>query len=78
MPANNHYTQWTDAIKGDGTTSCPFSYSGPLTETVLLGNVAVRTGQALHWDSDALRCDEETANALLKRDYRAGWGVKPL
>ena len=77
-PADNHYTQWTDAIKGKGKTSCPFSYSGPLSETVLLGNVAVRTGKPVHWDSKALRCDSEQANALLRRSYRDGWQVKEL
>jgi len=78
LPADNHYTQWTDAIKGNGKTSCPFSYSGPLTETVLLGNVAVRTGKPVVWDSKTMRCDQEVANALLKRDYRDGWQVKEL
>ena len=51
---HNHYTQWTDAIVGRGTAACPFSYSGPLTESVLLGNVAYRSGQTLHWDAKQL------------------------
>ena len=78
VPADNHYTQWTEAIKGNGKTSCPFSYSGPLTETVLLGNVALRTGTAIRWNSKALRADSDQANELLKRDYRAGWQVNGL
>lgn len=77
-PIDNHYTQWTDAIKGNGSTSCPFSYSGPLTETVLLGNVAVRTGQTIHWDSKSMRCDSDAANELLRRDYRDDWKVAGL
>lgn len=77
-PKDNHYQQWTEAIKGNGKTSCPFSYSGPLTETVLLGNVAVRTGKKVTWDSKSLTCDTVEANALLKRDYRDGWQVDGL
>lgn len=76
---NNHYQQWTNAIREGGETSCPFSYSGPLTETVLLGNVAYRTGHTIHWNSDemvAKDCPE--AESLIKRSYRNGWGVAGL
>jgi len=77
-PIDNHYTQWTDAIKNGGATSCPFAYSGPLTETVLLGNVAVRTGKPVLWDSAELRCNSDAANELLRRTYREGWEVAHL
>ena len=77
-PADNHYQQWTEAIKGNGKTSCPFSYSGPLTETVLLGNVAVRTGKPVKWDSASLSCDTKLANQMLRRTYRDGWQVEGL
>lgn len=71
---HNHYTEWTSAIVGKGTTSCPFSYSGPLTETVLLGNVAYRTGKKLEWNSQQLKATNvPEADALIHRDYRAGW-----
>jgi predicted dehydrogenase len=76
---DNHYTQWTEAILGRGTTSCPFAYSGPLTETVLLGNVAYRTGQKLEWDSANLKAiGTPSADALLKQPYRTGWQAKGL
>ena len=75
---DNHYQQWTEAIKGNGKTSCPFAYSGPLTETVLLGNVAVRTGKTLKWDSKSLQSDSPEADALLRRSYREGWSVAGL
>ncbi|GIT29393.1 MAG: hypothetical protein Ct9H300mP1_14390 [Planctomycetaceae bacterium] len=38
------YREWTAAIRGGGPATCHFDYSGPLTETVLLGNVAYRAG----------------------------------
>lgn len=76
---NNHYTQWTDAIRGEGETSCPFSYSGPLTETVLLGNVAYRSQQAIEWDSESLKATNTSdADAYIRREYRQGWEVAGL
>ena len=76
---NNHYTQWTAAILGNDEASCPFAYSGPLTETVLLGNVAYRSGTTIHWDSEKLEAiDNPKANALLKREYRDGFEVQGL
>jgi hypothetical protein len=73
---HNHYTEWTSAIAGDssstGATSCPFSYSGPLTETVLLGNVAYRSGKKIEWDSANLKAvGAPEADKFLKREYRA-------
>ena len=53
-PEDNHYLQWTEACKGQGTTVTPFAYAGPMTETVLLGNLAVRLQQPIEWDSAAL------------------------
>ena len=76
---NNHYTQWTSAIVGNGKTSCPLSYSGPLTETVLLGNVAYRSGKKIEWDSANLKVvGDPDAGALLRREYRKGWEVAGL
>lgn len=76
---HNHYTEWTSAIANGTKTSCPFSYSGPLTETVLLGNVAYRTGQKIVWDSASLQAvNLPAANQFLRREYRAGWDVPGL
>ena len=76
---DNHYTQWSNAILGQDQTSCPFSYSGPLTETVLLGNVAFRSGQPVEWDSQRMQVtNHPAANDLLRRTYRAGWEVPGL
>jgi hypothetical protein len=54
--------------------SANFSYAGPLTEAVLLGNVAFRLGRRIEWDAASLRapgCPE--ADALVRREYRPGW-----
>lgn len=79
LPDSSHYEEWTKAIKNGGKTSAPFSYSGPLTETVLLGNVAYRSGRAIEWDSAGLKAtNAPEANAFLRRDYRKGWEVAGL
>lgn len=76
---HNHYQQWTSAIAEGGKTSCPFAYSGPLTETVLLGNVAYRAGKPIDWDSANLRVTNSSeANRFVKREYRKGWEIEGL
>jgi predicted dehydrogenase len=76
---DNHYTQWTEAILGRGQTSCPFAYSGQLTETVLLGNAAYRSGQKIEWDSANMKAKgNAAADALLRPAYRSGWEIKGL
>ncbi|GAB4139277.1 MAG: Gfo/Idh/MocA family oxidoreductase [Planctomycetaceae bacterium] len=76
----NHYHQWVDACLGQGTTSAPFSYAGPLTEALLLGVVANRfPGKTLNWDAKNLKVSNlPEANKLLKREYRDGFEVKGL
>ena len=80
IPKNDHYHQFVDAVKGKGQTSAAFSYSGPLSETVLLGSLATRFPKTtLEWDSANLKFkNEKAANVFLKRKYRAGWKVKGL
>ena len=71
-----HHREWIQACKTGGTTTCNFDYSGALTESVLLGNVAFRCGQPLKWDAQNLTatgCPD--ADALIRKQYRAGWEV---
>ena len=74
--SDGHYRDWTTACKTRGETTCHFGYSGPLTETVLLGNVAFRSGQRIDWDSPQLLITNSAeAQDLLRRNYRAGWAL---
>ncbi len=69
-----HHAEWIQACKNGTATTCPFRYSGVLTETVLLGNVSYRAGAKLDWDAANLKaknCPE--AEQFLSRQYRAGW-----
>ena len=73
IAANDHYQQWTNAILGKGKTSCAFSYSGPLSETVLLGNVAIRSGRTIQWNAKSMTAqadDGSVVGHLLRRKYR--------
>src|SRR3954451_21508684 len=73
----NHYTGWAHACLGDGTTRSNFAYAGPLTETVLLGAVAIRfPKEQLLWDSEAMEITHNAdATARLTKEYRKGWAL---
>ena len=77
IPASiGHHQEWIKACKDGSPTTCNFDYSGALTETVLLGNVAYRTGKALEWDAAALKAtNSPEADAYITKTYRAGWEV---
>lgn len=69
------HQEWVNACKGEGPSTCDFSYSGPLAETVLLGNVAYRAG-GFDWDAAHMSTGSNAdAHALLKTQYRKGWEV---
>jgi predicted dehydrogenase len=71
----NHYISWVHACLGDGETTSHFNYASPLTETVLLGLIAIRrSGEKLVWNPDKLVIENsQEANAMLKKQYRRGW-----
>ncbi len=74
-----HHAEWIRACKSGEPTTCNFDYAGPLTEAVLLGNVAFRSGRPIQWDAKNLRVTgNEQATALLSKEYRAGWEVRAL
>jgi len=71
-----HHAEWIKACKDGSPTTCNFDYSGALTETVLLGNVAYRTGKPLEWDAENLvATNVPEAAKLINKEYRAGWEV---
>lgn len=76
-----HYKEWIAACKGGAPGGSNFDWAGPLTEAVLLGNVALRlqmreelTKKKLLWDSANLKfTNSDTANQFLQTEYRKGW-----
>ncbi len=76
VPGNDPYLDWIRACKGGPKAASNFDVSGPFSEWVLLGNLALRTGMNIEWDSAALRVtNHPEANALIKGHYRSGWGI---
>lgn len=75
LPHRDHYTSWVDACRGEDKTTSLFSYSGPLTETVLLGTIANRLpGESLQWNAAELKfINSSAANQWLTKPYRRGW-----
>ena len=80
VAGSDHYMQWTNACKGEGEATSHFDYAGPLTETVLLGTIAIRfPGQSIEWNSEKLEVTNlADANAFVRKAYRDGWQVKGL
>ena len=93
-----HHRKWIDAIKAGFNSpehkalTSSFDYSGPLTETVLMGNIAIRSymlreqtergynyfgRKKLLWDGNAMKITNlEAANQFVGREYRSGWELK--
>jgi len=69
------YKEWIDACRGGEPAGSDFvAHGGLLTETPLLGNIAVRLGKKLKWDGPNMRfTNDESANQYLHRKYRDGW-----
>src|SRR4029079_10245367 len=80
LEGDNHYLQFVEAVRGNGKTSAPFSYAGPLTEMVLLGCLATRVPKTdLKWDTKALKfTNNDDANKFVKKQYRKGFEVEGL
>jgi hypothetical protein len=71
---NRHVQEWISACKAGRQPCASFEHSAPLTETVLLGNVALRSGKPIDWDSRKMQITGATeANRFIRREYREGW-----
>ncbi len=72
----NHYGEWVRACKEGNPkgTMSNFGYAGPLTETVVLGCVAMRARQRIEWDGPNMKVTNlDKANNYLRREYPKGW-----
>jgi hypothetical protein len=68
--------EWYEACRGGEPAGCHFEWAGPLTEFVLLGNIAIRTGKPLEWNSAETRfAGPEEANQFIHSPYREGWSL---
>jgi hypothetical protein len=90
--ASGHNYHWVKACKaghGKMETSSPFEFAGPLTEMILMGNIAIRSFQnregegragkfpgrkKLFWDGTNMKITNyDFANQFVSRKYRDGW-----
>jgi predicted dehydrogenase len=74
---DGHEKDWVRSCKDGKPSSSNFNYAGPLTEMVLMGNLAVRfPNRPLLWDGENMKVtNDATANAFVRRHYRDGWGL---
>jgi predicted dehydrogenase len=74
---DGHEKDWVRACKGGKPASSNFDYSGPLSETVLMGNLAVRfPNRVLLWDGEKMEVtNDKAANGFVRRKYREGWAL---
>lgn len=87
-----HYVQWVNACLagyGKNKVSSPFEYAGPLTEAILMGNLALRSyyvkgpegkgwpgRKKLMWDAKNMKITNfDEANQFVRREYRDGWSL---
>jgi predicted dehydrogenase len=76
IPGGDHLAEWINACKGGTPAGSNFEHASALTETVLLGNVALRAGRRIEWDSARLQVTNfPSANHYVTKQYRPGFGV---
>ena len=76
VPENSPHQDWIRACKGGPPACSNFDISGPFSEWVLLGNVALRVGKKLQWNSENLRVtNAPEAGEFIRGSYRPGWEV---
>jgi predicted dehydrogenase len=69
-----HYKEWVEACKGGKPAGSNFDFAALVTEVVLLGNIALRTGEKLYWDGPSMEITNvPEANQYLQTEYRQGW-----
>jgi predicted dehydrogenase len=68
--------EWVEAIRGGEPAGCNFDWASILTEAVLLGNIAIRTGKQLEWDAENMKfTNDRTTNQYIRPNYRSGWSL---
>jgi hypothetical protein len=76
----DHYTEWTSCVKAGKQTCLPIELASHLTETALLGTLALRTRKVLEWDTAAMRVtnNDESVNQFVEPAYREPWKLPTL
>jgi predicted dehydrogenase len=70
------WSEWHEACQGGQRAGCPFDWAVSLTETVLLGNIAIRAGRPLEWDAAQIKFSNlAAANKYVQEPYHNGWSL---
>lgn len=68
--------EWIEACKGGPAGGANFEFEGRITETVLLGNVALRAGKKLMWDGPNMKAlNAPETQSYIRGEYRQGWSL---
>jgi predicted dehydrogenase len=72
-----HFTEWVRAIRGGKPAMSNFpDYAGPLTETILLGNLAVWSGKKVIWDAKTQQAQgTDSLDQIIRPEYRQGYSL---
>jgi predicted dehydrogenase len=71
-----HHEEWIAACKTGSPTGTHFDYAAALTETVLLGQLALHSGRTIAWDAANMRPrDGSLDDPYIRREYRPGWSL---
>jgi len=77
LPENereNRSDTWAQAIKMNEESPGSFIYAGPVTETINLAAIALRSGKKVEYDTENMKItNDEEANQYVTREYREGW-----
>lgn len=78
LEERNHYHHFVEACLDRAKTESYFAQTGPMTEAILLGTVAIRVpGKVLEWDAANMKFPNyPDAEKYLRRTYRKGWRIK--
>jgi len=71
-----HHIEWINACKGGPRTQSDFGYASTLTEGLLVGMLALRTGSRIQWDAKnmkAIGCP--AADPFIRPEFRKGWEI---
>jgi predicted dehydrogenase len=72
-----HYMEWINACHGGPPASANYGFEQPIVESLMLGNIAIRTQELLEWNTTDFRLTRGSARAsdLLRPQYRAPWSA---
>src|SRR5205823_1431612 len=73
---SGHMQEFIRAAKGGPPSMSNFDYAAPMTEAMLLGNVAMRVGKKIEWDAEKLEVtNAPEAAQYIRPPARKGWEI---